>query len=112
MELRVHLKVCEACGCLWFRAQVETTVYCAACYKRFKDFPTPVSRRRKGRPKKANLPTVFAVQESSQLLAERDLRTTQEFTSVAGIAGDGMAFPSLSAQASQCIFVSLTAGVL
>ncbi len=24
MELRVHLKVCEGCGCLWYRVQAET----------------------------------------------------------------------------------------
>lgn len=68
MELRVHLKVCEACGCLWFRAQAETGVYCSACYLRFKDFPTVESRRRRGRPKKTTLPAVFAVEDSNQWL--------------------------------------------
>ncbi len=61
MELRVHLKICEACGCLWYRAQVETRVYCTSCDQRFKEFPTPQSRKRRGRPKKFSLPTVFAV---------------------------------------------------
>lgn len=61
MELRVHLKVCEGCGCLWYRLQDEITVYCTACRERFKDFPTPESRKRRGRPKKTTLPTVLAV---------------------------------------------------
>jgi hypothetical protein len=61
MELRVHLKVCEGCGCLWYRAQVDTGVYCSSCHQRFKDFPTPESRKRRGRPRKIILPTVFAV---------------------------------------------------
>ena len=65
MDLRVHLKVCEACGCLWYRRQTEqgvyAGVYCTQCDKRFKEFPSPESRRRRGRPKKAVLSTVFAV---------------------------------------------------
>lgn len=70
MELRVHLKVCEGCGCLWYRAQVETGVYCTGCLERLKDFPTAHSRKRPGRPRKLILPTVFAVQTSSQWKAE------------------------------------------
>ena len=31
MELRVHLKVCEGCGCLWYRAQTIGSVYCREC---------------------------------------------------------------------------------
>jgi CRISPR-associated Cas5-like protein len=62
MELRVFLKVCEGCGCLWYRAQAEIGVYCSSCHDRFKEFPTPRSRKRSGRPKKLTLPTVFAVQ--------------------------------------------------
>ena len=61
MDLRVHLKICEGCGCLWYRSQSETRVYCTACELRFKDFPTPHSRKRRGRPTKLSLPTVFAV---------------------------------------------------
>src|SRR5580698_1344878 len=61
MDLRVHLKVCEACGCLWYRAQIDAKVYCTQCHERFKDFPTPESRKRRGRPRKVTLPTVFAV---------------------------------------------------
>ena len=61
MDLRVHLKICEGCGCLWYRSQSETRVYCTACEVRFKDFPTPQSRKRRGRRTKLSLPTVFAV---------------------------------------------------
>jgi hypothetical protein len=61
MELRVHLKVCESCGCLWYRAQAEIGVYCSSCQDRLKDFPTAQSRRPRGRPRKLTLPTVFAV---------------------------------------------------
>ena len=65
MELRVHLKVCEGCGCLWYRSQFDVSVYCVPCARRFKEFPTPQSRKRRGRPKKTILPTVFAVEDSS-----------------------------------------------
>jgi hypothetical protein len=70
MDLRVHLKICEACGCLWYRAHVDIRVYCAACNERFKEFPTPQSRKRRGRPRKTTLPTVFAVQASAQMIFE------------------------------------------
>jgi hypothetical protein len=65
MDLRVHLKICEACGCLWYRAQVETRVYCSTCLERLKQFPALQGRKRRGRPKKTVLPTVFAVQAST-----------------------------------------------
>lgn len=61
MELRVQLKVCEACGCLWYRPLTDPKVYCSQCDERFKDFPSAESRKRRGRPKKVVLPTVFAV---------------------------------------------------
>ena len=73
MELRVNLKICEACGCLWYRSQLETRVYCTGCDERFREFPTPKNRKRPGRPKKTTLPTVFAVQAAAlSKLAERD----------------------------------------
>ena len=50
MELRVHLKICEGCGCLWYRAQTQGSVYCNSCEEKLKDFPTPESRKRRGRP--------------------------------------------------------------
>ena len=65
MELRVHLKICEGCGCLWYRSQSETRVYCTACNQRLKEFPTQQDRKRRGRPRKTTLPTVYAVQAST-----------------------------------------------
>jgi hypothetical protein len=65
MDLQVQLKVCEGCGCLWFRPQAESRVYCQPCHERLKDFPTPESRKRRGRPKKNALPTVWAVAQAS-----------------------------------------------
>jgi uncharacterized Zn finger protein (UPF0148 family) len=50
MELRVHLKVCEGCGCLWYRTQAQGSVYCKECEIKLKDFPSPESRKRRGRP--------------------------------------------------------------
>jgi hypothetical protein len=76
MELRVHLKVCEGCGCLWYRAQAEARVYCSSCHDRFKEFPTPQSRKRSGRPRKLILPTVFAVQAYAH--AELDFELQSE----------------------------------
>jgi hypothetical protein len=61
MDMCVQLKVCEGCGCLWYRAQAETSVYCNNCSVRLKDFPTPQSRKRRGRPRKTALTTVWAV---------------------------------------------------
>ena len=50
MELRVQLKVCEGCGSLWYRSQTQQGVYCKLCEVKLKDFPTPESRKRRGRP--------------------------------------------------------------
>lgn len=50
MELRVQLKVCEGCGCLWYRAQNHGSVYCQKCEVRLSDFASPESRKRRGRP--------------------------------------------------------------
>jgi hypothetical protein len=61
MELRVHLKICEACGCLWYRAQFEARVYCSTCFDRFREFPAVQGKKRRGRPRKVVLATVFAV---------------------------------------------------
>ena len=60
MELRVHLKVCEGCGCLWFRSQGQQTVYCRECEQKLKDFPSPESRKRRGRPSRKPHVPVFA----------------------------------------------------
>lgn len=64
MELRVQLKVCEGCGCLWLRAQSQQTVYCRECDQKLKDFPTPESRKRRGRPSRKPPARVFASVES------------------------------------------------
>jgi uncharacterized Zn finger protein (UPF0148 family) len=61
MELRVQLKICEGCGCLWYRAQAQGTVYCKSCEEKLKDFPTPESRKRRGRPARKPLTKVWAV---------------------------------------------------
>jgi len=62
MELRVQLKICEVCGCLWYRSQLELKVYCDHCFDRLKEFPPPARNRRlRGRPKKVSLTTVWAV---------------------------------------------------
>ena len=50
MELRVQLKVCEGCGCLWYRAHNHGSVYCQRCEVRLSEFPAPESRKRRGRP--------------------------------------------------------------
>jgi hypothetical protein len=79
MDLRVHLKICEACGCLWYRAQAETTVYCFACQQRLKEFPTPKNGRGKGRPRKTILPTVYAVQHSPHSGWDGSLPTSRSY---------------------------------
>ena len=65
MELRVHLKVCEGCGCLWYRAQSLGNVYCRGCETKLKDFPTPESRKRRGRPIRKPLVKVWAVAQAT-----------------------------------------------
>jgi hypothetical protein len=65
MEMRVHLKVCEGCGCLWFRAQNQESVYCSSCEAKLKDFPAPESRKRRGRPGRKPLLRICAVAEET-----------------------------------------------
>jgi hypothetical protein len=50
MELRVQLKICEGCGCLWYRTQSQNGVYCKECETKLHEFPSPGSRKRRGRP--------------------------------------------------------------
>ena len=50
MELCVQLKICEGCGCLWYRPQTQGTVYCRECEVKLQDFPLPETRKRRGRP--------------------------------------------------------------
>ncbi|MGA7342426.1 MAG: hypothetical protein WBE72_18925 [Terracidiphilus sp.] len=61
MELRVQLKICEGCGSLFYRAQFEGKIYCRGCETKLKDFPTPESRKRRGRPGRKTLPKLWAV---------------------------------------------------
>lgn len=65
MEVRVQLKICEGCGCLWFRAQTHKGVYCSECEVRMKDFPSPESRKPRGRPRKRQLMNVLGVAEAT-----------------------------------------------
>jgi hypothetical protein len=65
MELRVQLKVCEGCGCLWYRAQTQAGVYCHGCEVKLKDFPAPESRKRRGRPSRKPVARIWAVAEET-----------------------------------------------
>jgi uncharacterized Zn finger protein (UPF0148 family) len=58
--LCVQLKICEGCGCLWYRSQTQGSVYCKACETKLKDFPTPETRKRRGRPAQKPLIAVWA----------------------------------------------------
>ena len=65
MEMRVQLKICEGCGCLWYRAQTQVSVYCKECESKLKEFPTPESRKRRGRPSRKPLIRVWAVADTT-----------------------------------------------
>lgn len=65
MELRVQLKICEGCGSLFYRAQSEGTIYCRGCEAKLKDFPSPESRKRRGRPGRKTIPRLWAVAEAA-----------------------------------------------
>jgi hypothetical protein len=65
MELRVQLKVCEGCGCLWYRAESEEKVYCRSCEAKLRDFPAPESRKRRGRPSRKPPLRIWAVAEEA-----------------------------------------------
>jgi hypothetical protein len=64
METRIDLKVCEGCGCLWLRVQSETSVYCAQCAVKLREFPAPATRRRRGRPAGRTAPKIWAIAEA------------------------------------------------
>ena len=61
MEMRVQLKVCEGCGCLWYRAQEHGNVYCKRCDAKLRSFPTPETRKRPGRPGRTPRIKIWAV---------------------------------------------------
>jgi hypothetical protein len=64
MEVRVQLKICEGCGCLWYRPQTQVSVYCRGCEVKLRDFPTPESRKRRGRPSHKRSLTIWGVAEA------------------------------------------------
>jgi hypothetical protein len=51
MELTLELKICEGCGCLWFRVRNQETVYCRECEIRLSEFPAPTKQRRRRAPR-------------------------------------------------------------
>ncbi len=61
MEMRVNLKICESCGCLWYRAQSQSGVYCRDCEEKLRSFPSPETRRRRGRPGRKPVLRIWAV---------------------------------------------------
>ena len=64
MELRVQLKVCEGCGCLWYRNQEQRSVYCKPCETKLESFPAPRPRVEQGRRKRREpLMKVWAASE-------------------------------------------------
>ncbi len=65
MELRVQLKICEGCGCLWYRPLAYRSVYCRECRARLREFPSPDSRKRRGRPPRGVLSRIYAVAEGA-----------------------------------------------
>ena len=64
MELRVQLKICEGCGCLWYRAQTHGSVYCKECDTKLRDFPLPETRKRRGRPARKPIRRAWAAVEA------------------------------------------------
>jgi hypothetical protein len=52
-------------GCLWYRAQNQESVYCAGCETKLRDFPSPESRKRRGRPGRKPLIRVWAVADAT-----------------------------------------------
>jgi hypothetical protein len=110
MELRVHLKVCEGCGCLWYRVQAETGVYCSSCHQRFKDFPKAGTRDRRGRPRKAILPTLFAVEAFLEhdftVQGSADLLEVPSRTPISVATKTSMANPALPRSSSRVAILS------
>jgi hypothetical protein len=60
MDICVQLKICEGCGCLWYRAQTLGSVYCKECETKLRDFPAPNPRKVRGRPSRKMLANVWA----------------------------------------------------
>lgn len=66
MDLCVQLKVCEGCGCLWYRTQSQKGVYCLGCDARLKQFPPAQNRRRPGLRTGRTLARIWAVARYSE----------------------------------------------
>jgi hypothetical protein len=64
MELRVQIKICEGCGCLWYRPQTQESVYCQECATILREFPSRGSRKPRGRPVKKSIVKIWAVAEA------------------------------------------------
>lgn len=64
MEMRVQLKICEGCGCLWYRAQIQGSVYCRECETKLRDFPSPETRKVRGRPSRKSPSSLWAAIEA------------------------------------------------
>jgi len=62
MDTCVELKTCEACGSIFTRPSTQTNPYCARCTEMLKDFPTPESRKRRGRPATKHLKRNIALE--------------------------------------------------
>jgi hypothetical protein len=65
MEVRVQLKVCEACGCLWYRALTQESVYCRECETKLRPFPSAESRKIRGRPRRKQVARIWAVADAT-----------------------------------------------
>jgi len=65
MELRVQLKICEGCGCLWYRPCTQGSVYCRNCEVKLKEFPEPGTRKLRGRKGRNSLAKVWAMAEAA-----------------------------------------------
>lgn len=59
MEVRIQLKICESCGCLWYRPQTQESIYCKNCKIKLQHFPSPDSRKRRGRPSLTAVPQLL-----------------------------------------------------
>lgn len=55
MDTCVELKTCEACGSIFTRPRAQENPYCPHCTVVLKDFPSPESRKRRGRPARKRL---------------------------------------------------------
>lgn len=67
MEVCVQLKICENCGCLWFRALTQESVYCRECEEKLRAFPAPETRKRPGRKSRKPVMKIWAVAEEPRL---------------------------------------------